>query len=247
MKTFRKATSEMEIPTLRHGNFHKIWNLKWKLWEIETFRKLKSEKETLRAEHHQKKCICSQINIVLKWNFQHSDMNTWIRSQHKQKSFRMKFLIVLPQPKAHAKPLRPESCSPIFPPKKTWNLNCDLGAPLFEDVWTMFEWQNVEGFFQVFILKRMGPYWCQVHAPSSSNAPPIIPNPSQFQNVKGHVKKLYTIFSRGCFKPQFSILESKSVSLGKNHAYWILDWMGLSNLSCRFKPARLFHHKAFED
>ena len=196
MKTFRKATSEMEIPTLRHGNFHKIWNLKWKLWEIKTFRKLKSEKETLRAEHHQKKCICSQINIVLKWNFQHSDMNTWIRSQHKQKSFRMKFLIVLPQPKAHAKPLRPESCSPIFPPLKTWSLNCDLGAPLFEDVWTMFEWQNVEGFFQVFILKRMGPYWCQVHAPSSSNAPPIIPNPSQFQNVKGHVKKtIYYFFS----------------------------------------------------
>ena len=32
--------------------------------------------------------------------------------------FRMKFLIVLPQPKAHPKPLRPESCSPIFPPKK---------------------------------------------------------------------------------------------------------------------------------
>lgn len=169
------------------GNSEKLklsenWNPKRKLSELNTIRK---------------KCICSQINIVLKWNFQHSDMNTWIRSQHKQKSFRMKFLIVLPQPKAHAKPLRPESCSPIFPPKKTWNLNCDLGAPLFEDVWTMFEWQNVEGFFQVFILKRMGPYWCQVHAPSSSNAPPIIPNPSQFQNVKGHVKKNYTLFFLG--------------------------------------------------
>ena len=150
MKTFRKATSEMEIPTLRHGNFHKIWNLKWKLWEIKTFRKLKSEKETLRAEHHQKKCICSQINIVLKWNFQHSDMNTWIRSQHKQKSFRMKFLIVLPQPKAHAKPLRPESCSPIFPPEKNlkpklWSWSPTVWGCL-NHVWMTKCWRVLSSF-----------------------------------------------------------------------------------------------------
>ena len=167
------------------GNSEKLklsenWNPKRKLSELNTIRK---------------KCICSQINIVLKWNFQHSDMNTWIRSQHKQKSFRMKFLIVLPQPKAHAKPLRPESCSPIFPPKKTWNLNCDLGAPLFEDVWTMFEWQNVEGSFQVFILKRMGPYWCQVHA-KQLQCPPNHPQPIPIPKCERPRKKtIYYFFS----------------------------------------------------
>ena len=173
MKTFRKATSEMEIPTLRHGNFHKIWNLKWKLWEIKTFRKLKSEKETLRAEHHQKKCICSQINIVLKWNFQHSDMNTWIRSQHKQKSFRMKFLIVLPQPKAHAKPLRPESCSPIFPPKKTWNLNCDLGAPLWMSEPCLND-KMLKGSFKFSFLKE----WVHIDAKYMRQAAPMPPQSS---------------------------------------------------------------------
>ena len=200
MKTFRKATSEMEIPTLRHGNFHKIWNLKWKLWEIETFRKLKSEKETLRAEHHQKKCICSQINIVLKWNFQHSEMNTWIRSQHKQNP---EVLDCPPTAQSPSKAPQARILQPDLSPKKTWSLNCDLGTPLFEDVWTMFEWQNVEGFFQVFILKKMDPYWCRVHAPSSSNAPPILPNPSQFQNVKGHVKNYILFFLGGASNLSF--------------------------------------------
>ena len=115
MKTFRKATSEMEISTLRHGNFHRIWYLKWKPSEIKTIRKLKSEKETLRAGHHQKKCICSQINIV--WN---GTFNTqkWTPEYDPNTNKLLKFLIVLPQPKAHPKPLRPESCSPTFPQKK---------------------------------------------------------------------------------------------------------------------------------
>ena len=246
MKTFRKATSEMEIPTLRHGNFHKIWNLKWKLWEIKTFRKLKSEKETLRAEHHQKKMhmFSNQYSFEMELStLRHEHLNT-IPTQ--TKIFQDEVLDCPPTAQSPCKAPQARILQSDLSPKKKLKPKLWSWSPTV-DVWTMFEWQNVEGFFQVFILKRMGPYWCQVHAPSSSNAPPIIPTPSQIQNVKGHVKKLYTIFSRGCFKPQFSILESKSVSLGKNHAYWILDWMGLSNLSCRFKPARLFHHKAFED
>ena len=67
-----------------------------------------------------------------------------------------------------------------FPPKKTLNQNCDLGAPLFEDVWTMFQWQNVEGFFQLFILKKWvhidAEYMCQAAA-MPPNHPQPIPSP----------------------------------------------------------------------
>lgn len=159
---------------------------------------MKFEKETLRAEHHQKKCICSKINIVLKWNFQLSEMNAWIRSQHKQFFFRMKFLIVLPQPKAHPKPLRPESCSPIFPAKKNSNQNCDLGAPLFEDVWTMFQWQNVEGFFQLFILKK----WVHIDAEYMRQAAAMPPQSSP-THPKSKMRKATNFFSGGASNLSF--------------------------------------------
>ena len=135
--------SDMETFTkfeIWSGNSEKLklsenWNPKRKLSELNTIRK---------------KCICSQTNIVLKWNFQHSDMNTWIRSQHKQKSFRMKFLIVLPQPKAHAKPLRPESCSPIFPPEKNlkpklWSWSPTVWGCL-NHVWMTKCWRVLSSF-----------------------------------------------------------------------------------------------------
>ena len=112
------------------------------------------EKETLRAEHHQKKCICSKINIVLKWNFQLSEMNAWIRSQHKLFFSGWSSWLSSHSPKPIQSPSGQNLAVRSFP-KKTLNQNCDLGAPLFEDVWTMFQWQNVEGFFQLFILKKL--------------------------------------------------------------------------------------------
>ena len=148
-KLLESLTSEMEtsVETLRHGsseNGHlrdgkksqkghlrnginqlsanetltkfEIWSgnpQKWKLSEeIEIW---KGNSQTWKPPE---KCICSHIKIVLKKNFQLSEMNTWIQSQHKH-FFQDEVLIVLPQPKTHPKPLKPESWIPIFPPKKT--------------------------------------------------------------------------------------------------------------------------------
>lgn len=176
---------------------------------------MKFEKETLRAEHHQKKCICSKINIVLKWNFQLSEMNAWIRSQHKHFFFQDEVLDCPPTAQSPSKAPQARILQSDLSPKKTLNQNCDLGAPLFEDVWTMFQWQNVEWFFQLFILKK----WVHIDAEYMRQAaampPPIIPNPSQFQNVESNVITIHTIFARGCFKLQFSMLESQFFSLEK--------------------------------
>ena len=179
---------------------------------------MKFEKETLRAEHHQKKCICSKINIVLKWNFQLSEMNAWIRSQHKQFFFQDEVLDCPPTAQSPSKAPQARILQSDLSPKKTLNQNCDLGAPLFEDVWTMFQWQNVEGFFQLFILKK----WVHIDAEYMRQAAAMPPQSSP-THPKSKMRKATIFFFRGCFKPQFSILESQSVSLGKNHAYRILD------------------------
>jgi hypothetical protein len=66
MESLRKF--EIWSGTSQKWKLSESWNLKWKLSEMETIRK---------------KCICSRTNIILKWNCQLSEMNTWIRSQHK--------------------------------------------------------------------------------------------------------------------------------------------------------------------
>ena len=141
---------------------------------------MKFEKETLRAEHHQKKCICSKINIVLKWNFQLSEMNAWIRSQHKQFFFRMKFLIVLPQPKAHPKPLRPESCSPIFPPKKPWTKIVILEPHCLRMFEPCFNDKMLKDSFNFSFLKNgsiLMPSTCAKQLQCPPNHPQPIPSP----------------------------------------------------------------------
>ena len=179
---------------------------------------MKFEKETLRAEHHQKKCIFSKINIVLKWNFQLSEINAWIRSQHKHFFFQDEVLDCPPTAQSPSKAPQARILQSDLSPKKTLNQNCDLGAPLFEDVWTMFQWQNVEGFFQLFILKK----WVHIDAEYMRQAAAMPPQSSP-THPKSKMRKATYFFFRGCFKLQFSILESQSVSLGKNHAYRILD------------------------
>ena len=136
---------------------------------------MKFEKETLRPEHHQKKCICSKINIVLKWNFQLSEINAWIRSQRKQFFFQDEVLDCPPTAQSPSKAPQARILQSDLSPKKTLNQNCDLGAPLFEDVWTMFQWQNVEGFFQLFILKK----WVHIDAEYMRQAAAMPPNHPQ--------------------------------------------------------------------
>ena len=205
MKTFRKPTCEMETPTLKHGNPHKIWNLRWKLSEIKIFKKrnLKrklSELNTIRKNAYVPK------SIVLKWNFQLSEMNAWIRSQHKHFFFQDEVLDCTPTAQSPSKAPQASILQSDLSPKKTLNQNCDLGAPLFEDVWTMFQWQNVEGFFQLFILKK----WVHIDAEYMRQAAAMPPQSSP-THPKSKMRKATKFFFRGCFKPQFSIFLSPNL------------------------------------
>ena len=83
-------------------------------------------------------------------------------------------------------------------PKKNLNQNCDLGAPLFEDVWTMFQWQNVEGFFQLFILKK----WVHIDAEYMRQAAAMPPQSSP-THPKSKMRKATIFFSGGASNLSF--------------------------------------------
>ena len=161
---------------------------------------MKFEKETLRAEHHQKKCICSKINIVLNFEMELSTLRNERLNTIPTQTFFFQDEVLDCPPTAQSPSKAPQAriLQSDLSPKKTLNQNCDLGAPLFEDVWTMFQWQNVEGFFQLFILKK----WVHIDAEYMRQAAAMPPQSSP-THPKSKMRKATNFFSGGASNLSF--------------------------------------------